>query len=67
MNETHYVGDGRNTEYLRGFATVPAGFVDRLEAVLYPGGSDPQHLARQYRDLLSMIDDVEGILREENL
>jgi hypothetical protein len=67
LNDTHYVGDGNNVVYLRDFAKTPARVVERLEAVLYPGGAEPACLERQYRELLALVDEVDALLQREKI
>ena len=57
LNETYYVGDGNNLDFIARFRHVPEGFAEAVERILYPAAGDDT-LARQYADLARLIDAV---------
>jgi hypothetical protein len=57
LNETYFVGDGQNLQFVEGFALKPEGFADKVRAILYPGTA-PESLQAQYDHLGALIDEV---------
>jgi hypothetical protein len=57
LNETYYVGDGQNLQFVEKFSLKPDGFVDRVVHILYPPAGDDRY-ERQYDHLARLIDDV---------
>lgn len=60
LNETYYIGDGYNVQYLTSFAYQPPDVANRLQAILYPAASANRFEA-QRNTLLALIDDVEQL------
>jgi hypothetical protein len=60
LNETYYVGDGQNLNFVEKFNIKPDGFADRVKAILYPAASDDL-FQRQYDSLAGLIDEVVGL------
>ncbi|MGC9349295.1 MAG: nucleotidyltransferase domain-containing protein [Anaerolineae bacterium] len=60
LNETYYVGDGNNLDFIRKFEHVPDGFGTRVEKALYPQTSDDRYEV-QYQTLVELMDDVEEL------
>ena len=60
LNETYYVGDGQNLEYVSGFRHHPPEVVRQIREILYPCSSE-NTLAKQRQMLLELIDDVERL------
>lgn len=57
LNETYYVGDGNNLDFIARFQHVPVGFAETVSRILYPApGADV--FERQYADLARLIDAV---------
>lgn len=62
-NEVYFAGDKKLAEALRGLPAAPAGFVERIEGLLYPAGPlGVALLEAQQRDLQRLLADVEGML-----
>jgi hypothetical protein len=61
LNEVYYPGDGWNGKYIESFSIVPARFDERVTACLYPV-AELDMLARQRRQLIELIDEVEALL-----
>jgi hypothetical protein len=57
LNDTYYIGDGRNLETVEGFALAPAEFTRKVRAILYPPPAD-DILGAQHAALVSLIDEV---------
>ena len=57
LNETYYVGDGENLDFVARFRHVPPGFGERVREVLYPAATGDR-LAVQYEALLALIAQV---------
>lgn len=60
LNETYYVGDGNNLDFVSSFDIAPANFADRVTAVL-TAGAGPEALAAQRAALIQLIDEVEAL------
>jgi predicted nucleotidyltransferase len=60
LNETYYVGDGQNLEFVSDFRYQPPEVVRRIRESLYPCPSE-NTLAKQRQMLLELIDDVERL------
>lgn len=61
LNETYYVGDGHNMDYLRNFRIIPDGFDDKLRSALVPA-QEPDGLIRQREILIEMIGQIEDLV-----
>jgi len=61
LNETYYAGDGNNLVFVEQFDLVPTGFIEGVEAALYPGNDDGAAEA-QYERLAALIDAVEALV-----
>ncbi len=65
LNETYYIGDGYNLQYLANFPYQPPDIANRLQAILYPAvstdASSANLFAVQYNTLLALIDEVEQL------
>ncbi|MCU0520819.1 MAG: DUF4037 domain-containing protein [Anaerolineae bacterium] len=55
LNETYYAGDGNNLTFIEHFDCVPEGFVEKVDAILYPGTGDGA-LRAQYDRMCALID-----------
>lgn len=72
LNETYYPGDGNNLTFIEGFNVAPAGFSERVAAILYPcgradasdGTSSRAIMQAQYARLMDLIDEVETLVAE---
>jgi len=64
LNETYYVGDGHNIDYLQTFRIIPDGFVDKILGALHPSQT-PDALIRQREILIEMIGQIEDLVRQE--
>ncbi len=58
LNETYYVGDGNNLQFLSQFQHVPDRFAERVASILYPH-PEPESLQEQRAALVTLIDEVE--------
>jgi hypothetical protein len=56
INETYFVGDGSNLNFIANFKIVPRDFSARISAILYPRPPDPA--SSQYAHLTALIDEV---------
>jgi hypothetical protein len=63
LNETYYVGDGQNLDFVAKFPVVPPGFIDNVKAILYPAPGEDV-LQRQYDMLAGLIDEVRALAGE---
>jgi hypothetical protein len=62
LNETYYVGDGNNLDFVRQFDDVPENFTSRVTRALYPtAGEDAYEM--QYELLAGLADDVDALAR----
>ena len=57
LNETYYVGDGQNLDFVRKFRLAPPEFPEKVKQVLYPPAACDA-LQTQYEALASLIDEV---------
>jgi hypothetical protein len=62
LNAMYYVGDGHNLDYARHFAVKPARFEQRVIEVLWSPSSEDRY-DRQYATVLSLIDDVDSLVK----
>lgn len=62
LNETYYIGDGYNLEYLANFSHQPPDVATRLRAILYPPAT-PNLFEEQRNTLLALIEDVEQLAK----
>ncbi len=60
LNETYYVGDGYNLDFLARFAHQPHDLAARLQALLYPPPTADMFVEQRER-LLALIDEVEAL------
>ena len=60
LNETYYVGDGNNLDFIARFRQAPEGVAEAVARILYPEAGDDA-LERQYTDLAGLIDAVVGL------
>lgn len=60
LNETYFVGDGQNLEYVADFRYQPPEAARRIREGLYPSSSE-NAIAKQRQTLLELIDDVERL------
>ena len=68
LNETYYVGDGYNLDFLARFAHQPSEITARVQAILYPTPSAAMDSVAMYVEqrerLLALIDEVEALAVE---
>lgn len=64
LNETYYVGDGNNLDFLKQFERIPAGFIEQVEEVLFPE-TDEEGFMRQRELLITMINAVEELIPDQ--
>ena len=57
INNTYYVGDGYNLDYIKEFKQQPPLFIKRVKSALYPSYSEDMYI-KQRDTLVSLIDDV---------
>jgi hypothetical protein len=57
LNETYFVGDGQNLDFVRRFRIAPPDFAAKVQTVLYPSSGDDV-FTRQYDALAALIDEV---------
>ena len=57
INETYYVGDGYNLNYVEQFAIKPIDFAERIRTILYPPQVE-NVLTAQYEKILRLIDEI---------
>jgi hypothetical protein len=57
INETYYVGDGKNLHYVSTFAIKPENFAEQVNAILYPP-QEADTLTKQYDAIMILIDEV---------
>jgi hypothetical protein len=65
VNETYYCGDGNNLVFAERFAHAPERFVEKVEAILYPGQGEAA-LTQQYDRLAALIDETEVLVEKLN-
>lgn len=63
LNETYYVGDGYNLDFLARFAHQPSEITARVQAILYPTPSARVYV-EQRAHLLALVDEVEALAVE---
>jgi hypothetical protein len=64
LNETYYVGDGYNLDYLACLPVQPPDLANRLRAILYPLPSAAL-FAEQRNGLLTLIDEVDALAKAQ--
>jgi hypothetical protein len=57
LNETYYVGDGKNLDFLNSFAIKPDNFEQRINDILYPAPADDVFMT-QYQAIMGLIDEL---------
>jgi hypothetical protein len=57
LNETYFVGDGQNLDFVRRFRIAPPHFAGKVQGILYPESGE-EVLVRQYEALVALIDEV---------
>lgn len=61
INETYYIGDGSNLEFIRKFPHQPPHFEERVTSALYPADNDAK-LKIQRDILIQLINDTEKLV-----
>ncbi len=63
LNETYYAGDGNSLIFVEHFEQVPEGFIEAVNAILYPGQGDGA-VEAQYERLMDTIDAIEALVAQ---
>ena len=63
LNETYFVGDGQNLDFVQKFKLAPSGFSEKVKGILYPSAVN-EPLKIQYELLIGLIDEVVQLASE---
>ncbi len=64
LNETYFVGDGQNLDFVAKFRIVPPAFAEKVREALYPSSTAGDLFRGQYNTLIELIDEVLGLPAE---